>query len=44
MISNAGDAGLDPLLDNVQGRNADAIVTFLRTLECPTPSAELLAP
>lgn len=39
-----GDAGLDPLLDGVQGRNADAIVTFLRTLECPTPSAELLAP
>jgi cytochrome c peroxidase len=35
---------LDPLLDNVDVEDVDAIVAFLRTLDCPAPPAELLAP
>jgi len=36
--------GLDPLLDGVDPRNVDDIVTFLHTLDCPAPPAALLAP
>lgn len=36
---------LDPLLDDVDvDGDANRIVTFLRTLECPTPDAALVAP
>jgi len=39
-----GDGNLDPLLDGVRARNVGDIVAFLRTLDCPAPPAELLAP
>lgn len=37
---------LDPKLNDVdlRGDDVDDLVTFLRTLDCPTPAAELLAP
>jgi cytochrome c peroxidase len=34
----------DPLLRAVDVEDADAIATFLRTLDCPTPSDALIAP
>ncbi len=39
-----GNGNLDPLLDDVEPNNVDNVVAFLRTLDCPTPSADLLAP
>jgi cytochrome c peroxidase len=42
--NNGGNAGLDPLLRGVDADNVDAIIAFLRTLDCPTPSPDLLAP
>jgi len=39
-----GNAGLDPLLDGVDTDNVDEMIAFLRTLDCPVPSPELLAP
>jgi cytochrome c peroxidase len=39
-----GNAGLDPLLRGVDTDNVDEMIAFLRTLDCPTPPAELLAP
>ena len=41
---NADDGALDPLLRGVDADNVDAIVAFLRTLDCPSPSPELLQP
>lgn len=41
---NDGVAGLDPLLRGVDTDNVDAMIAFLRTLDCPTPSPELLVP
>ena len=37
---------LDPLMNrvNVNGREADALVSFLHTLDCPAPPAQSLAP
>jgi cytochrome c peroxidase len=40
--ANAG--GLDPLLDGVNANNVEAIVAFLRTLDCPAPSPSLIQP
>jgi cytochrome c peroxidase len=42
--NNGGNGGLDPLLRGVDADNVDAIIAFLRTLDCPAPSADLLAP
>jgi cytochrome c peroxidase len=41
---NGGNGGLDPLLRGVDTDNVDAVIAFLRTLDCPVPPAELLAP
>jgi cytochrome c peroxidase len=41
---NGGNGGLDPLLRGVDADNVDAIIAFLRTLDCPVPAADLLAP
>jgi cytochrome c peroxidase len=41
---NGGNGGLDPLLRGVDTDNVDEMIAFLRTLDCPTPPAELLAP
>lgn len=38
------NAGLDPQLRNVSTDNVDEIIAFLRTLDCPSPPPELLAP
>jgi cytochrome c peroxidase len=42
--ARGGNGNLDPLLDGVEARDVGAIVAFLRTLDCPAPPAELLAP
>jgi len=42
--NNGGNARLDPLLDGVDTDNVDEMIAFLRTLDCPVPSPELLAP
>ena len=43
--NNGGNAlDLDPLLRGVDADNVDEIIAFLRTLDCPSPSPDLLAP